>query len=146
MPAGPRRRLAGPIRELVQSAEGLVIATTFASNVARLKTLAEAGHAAGRQIVVLGRAMNTHAEDRPRHRGARRASRRPSIRSTPTSVPRNRLLVLATGSQGERRAASAQLAVGRYMGLELKARRQLPVLVQDHSGQRARGERASSTR
>ena len=35
-------------------------------------------------------------------------------------VPRDRLLVLATGSQGERRAASAQLAVGKYMGIELK--------------------------
>jgi ribonuclease J len=36
------------------------------------------------------------------------------------TVPRDRLLVLATGSQGERRAASAQLAQGRYMGLDLK--------------------------
>jgi ribonuclease J len=36
------------------------------------------------------------------------------------SVPRDRLLVLATGSQGERRAAAAQLAAGKYMGIELK--------------------------
>jgi ribonuclease J len=36
------------------------------------------------------------------------------------TVPRDRLLVLATGSQGERRAATAQLAQGRYMGLELR--------------------------
>ena len=36
------------------------------------------------------------------------------------SVPRRNLLVLATGSQGERRAASAQLAQGKYMGFELK--------------------------
>ena len=36
-------------------------------------------------------------------------------------VPRDKLMVLATGSQGERRAASAQLAVGKYRGMELKA-------------------------
>jgi ribonuclease J len=35
-------------------------------------------------------------------------------------VPRDRLLVLATGSQGERRAASAQLAAGKYLGIEMK--------------------------
>ena len=37
----------------------MVVATTFASNVARLRTLAQAGKAAGREVVVLGRAMNT---------------------------------------------------------------------------------------
>ena len=36
----------------------MVVATTFASNVARVKTLAEAGARAGRSIVLLGRAMN----------------------------------------------------------------------------------------
>ena len=36
------------------------------------------------------------------------------------SVPRRNLLLLATGSQGERRAASAQLAQGKYLGFELK--------------------------
>ncbi len=30
-------------------------------------------------------------------------------------------MVLATGSQGERRAASAQLAQGKYLGFELRA-------------------------
>jgi len=35
-------------------------------------------------------------------------------------VPRENLLLLVTGSQGERRAASAQLANGKYMGLEMK--------------------------
>ena len=55
------------------------------------------------------------------------------------AVPRRHLLVLATGSQGERRAASAQLAQGKYMGLELRRGRHLPVLVQDHPRQRGRG-------
>ena len=56
---GARRKLRwGPrFSELVEDAEGMVVATTFASNVARLKTLAEAGHAAGRSVCLLGRAM-----------------------------------------------------------------------------------------
>ncbi len=119
-PGRSEATLQGPITELIRSAEGMVVATTFASNVARLKTLAEAGRAAGRQIVVLGRAMNTMLKT------ARTAEVLDSFPPTidvldADSVPRNKLMVLATGSQGERRAASAQLAVGKYMGLELKA-------------------------
>ena len=49
--------LKEPIAELIKTAGGMVVATTFASNVARLKTLAEAGIAAGRTVCLLGRAM-----------------------------------------------------------------------------------------
>lgn len=111
--------LIEPIGLLMQEAESLVVATTFASNVARLKTLAEAGRDAGRHVVVLGRAMNTML------RTARAAEVLDDFPETLDvldidTVPRDRILVLATGSQGERRAASAQLAQGRYMGLDLK--------------------------
>jgi ribonuclease J len=111
--------LAEPIAALMREAEGLVVATTFASNVARLKTLAESARAAGRQVVVLGRAMNTMLKT------ARTAEVLDSFPQTldpldVDSLPRDRLLVLATGSQGERRAASAQLAAGKYMGIDLK--------------------------
>lgn len=112
--------LTEPIGQLMQRAEGLVVATTFASNVARLKTLAEAGRAAGRAVVVLGRAMNTMLKT------AHAAEVLDGFPETLDvldidSVPRRHLLVLATGSQGERRAATAQLAQGSYMGLDLRA-------------------------
>ncbi len=118
-PGRSEATLSGPITELMREAKGMVVATTFASNVARLKTLAEAGRAAGREVVVLGRAMNTMLKT------ARTAEVLTSFPPTidpldADGVPRDRLLVLATGSQGERRAASAQLAVGKYMGLELR--------------------------
>jgi ribonuclease J len=118
-PGRSEASLAEPLNALMREATGMVAATTFASNVARLKTLAEAGRAAGRQVVVLGRAMNAMLKT------ARTAE---VLRDFPATidpldadgVPRDRLLVLATGSQGERRAATAQLAAGKYMGLELK--------------------------
>ncbi len=96
-----------------------MVATTFASNVARLKTLAEAGRAAGRQVVVLGRAMNTMLKTA--HAAEVLAGFPPTLDPLDAEgVPRRNLMVLATGSQGERRAASAQLAQGRYMGFELR--------------------------
>ncbi|MFT3972714.1 MAG: ribonuclease J [Amaricoccus sp.] len=111
--------LIEPLNALMRDAEGLVVATTFASNVARLRTLAEAGRQAGRQVVVLGRAMNTMLKTA---HAAEVLDHFPEILDPLDidTVSRRDLLVLATGSQGERRAATAQLAQGRYMGLELK--------------------------
>lgn len=119
LPGRSEAVLLEPIGRLLQEAEGLVVATTFASNVARLKTLAEAGRAAGREIVVLGRAMNTMLKTA--HAAEVLASFPETVDVLDIdNIPRRNLLVLATGSQGERRAATAQLAQGRYMGLELK--------------------------
>lgn len=110
----------GPeITKLVENADGMVVATTFASNVARVKTLAEAGHRAGRSVVLLGRAMRRMIEaatetgilsDFPKVISAEEA----------VDLPRQNLMLIVTGSQGERRAASAQLARGKYRGIELK--------------------------
>src|SRR5690606_23202955 len=56
-PGRSEAMLAEPLREFVAAQDQMVVATTFASNVARLKTLAEAGVAAGRKVCLLGRAM-----------------------------------------------------------------------------------------
>ena len=111
--------LAEPLTELIRSRAGMVVATTFGSNVARLKTLAEAGRAAGRTICVLGRSMKRMLS------AAEEAAVLSGFPKTVTpeealEVPRRNLMILATGSQGERRAASAQLSRGKYLGLELK--------------------------
>ncbi|MBR9649538.1 ribonuclease J [Thalassovita aquimarina] len=108
------------IESLVDEAPGMVVATTFASNVARVKTLAEAGERAGRSICLMGRAMRRMIEaaietgvlsDFPKVVPVEDAR----------NIPRENLMLLVTGSQGERRAASAQLANGKYNGISLKA-------------------------
>ncbi len=110
----------GPnIEKLVAGAQGMVVATTFASNVARLKTLAEAGERAGRSIVLMGRAMRRMVEAAVQ---TGILADFPSVVSPEDArdIPRANLMLLATGSQGERRAASAQLARGKYQGMEMK--------------------------
>jgi len=110
----------GPeIEKLVAAAPQMVVATTFASNVARVKTLAEAGERAGRSICLMGRAMRRMIEAAI-ETGV--LSDFPKVVSPEdaTSIPRENLMLLATGSQGERRAASAQLARGKHNGITLK--------------------------
>lgn len=110
----------GPeIERLMREASGMVVATTFASNIARLKTLAEAAVRGGRTVCLLGRAMRRMVE------AAVEVGILSDFPSTvppeeAVNIPRERLMLLVTGSQGERRAASAQLAQGKHMGLTLK--------------------------
>ena len=118
-PGRSEATLADPIARLIADQPGMVVATTFASNVARLKTLAEAGRTAGRSVCMLGRAMK---------RMITAAVETGVLTDFPAiiqpeeaaEVPRGSLMLIVTGSQGERRAASAQLSRGKYLGLEMK--------------------------
>src|SRR5262249_31675702 len=51
------RAVARTLAELVASAPGRVALTTFASNVSRIHSAAVAARAAGREVVVVGRAL-----------------------------------------------------------------------------------------
>lgn len=118
-PGRSESSLPAAITELVRGAEGMVIATTFASNVARVRTLAKAARSAGRSVCLLGRAMQTMV---------RTATEAKLLHDFPPTVsaeeakdlPRESLMLILTGSQGERRAASAQLSRGSYLGFTLK--------------------------
>ncbi|GFE48541.1 MBL fold hydrolase [Roseobacter cerasinus] len=118
-PGRSEATLGPDITDLVQSAKGMVVATTFASNVARVKTLAEAGVRAGRSIVLMGRAMKRMVEAAVES-GV--LTDFPSVvpPEDAREIPRENLMLLVTGSQGERRAASAQLSRGKYQGVEMK--------------------------
>ncbi len=111
--------LSGDIEALVAGAKGLFVATTFASNVARLKTLADAGQAAGRSICLLGRAMKRMIEASV-ETGVLTDFPSTVSPEDARNIPRENLMLIVTGSQGERRAASAQLSQGKYQGMSLK--------------------------
>ncbi len=111
--------LAPEIEQLVAGSKGMFVATTFASNVARVKTLAEAGQRAGRSICLMGRAMRRMIEAAVTTGVLDDFPRTVSPEDT-RDIPRENLMLIVTGSQGERRAASAQLAQGKYNGIEMK--------------------------
>ena len=112
--------LSDAIGKLIDDSKGMMVATTFASHLARLKLLAQAGVDAGRSVCVMGRSMQ-------RMLGYAQTSGimtdfPPTIPVEDTvKIPRDQLLLLVTGSQGESRAASAQLARGTFLGVSLKA-------------------------
>lgn len=97
------------MEEVARHAGKRVVVTTFASNVARLQTLGEVAREAGRQICVAGRSLdriievaqdNGYLEDFPT----------PVNFDTAMGLPRGQVLIIATGGQGEPRAALARMA------------------------------------
>lgn len=104
---------------LVAGARGMVAATTFASNVSRVKALAEAGRAAGRSVCLMGRAMRKMVSV-AQETGILTGFPPTISPEDAVSVPRQNLMLIVTGTQGERRAASAQLSRGKYLGLQMK--------------------------
>jgi len=84
-----------------------------------VKTLADAGARAGRSICLLGRAMRRMIEASI-ETGVLADFPKVVSPEDAVNIPRENLMLLVTGSQGERRAASAQLANGKFMGLSMK--------------------------
>jgi ribonuclease J len=103
------QEVARTITELVKAARGRVAVTTFASNVARLRAVAEAARAADREVVVIGRAMERVVQV------ARETGYLDGIGAFRGvdyygHFPPDKVLALCTGSQGEPRAALARIA------------------------------------
>jgi ribonuclease J len=110
--------VAKTLKGLIGKARGRVVVTTFASNVARLRSVAEAARAAGRDVVVVGRAMD---------RVIAVARECGYLDGVPAFLPpmayrnltRDRVVVLATGSQGEPRAALARIGENQHPEVKL---------------------------
>ncbi|WP_370188110.1 ribonuclease J [Qipengyuania sp.] len=99
----------GLLEEVQRHAGKRVLVTTFASNVARLQTLGDVARETGRQVCVAGRSLdriievaqdNGYLEDFPE----------PVDFDTAMGLPRGELLILATGGQGEPRAALSRIS------------------------------------
>jgi ribonuclease J len=101
------------LAELIRSAPRRVAVTTFASNVARLRTVAKAAAACGREVVVVGRAMDRIVQV------ARETGYLDDIQEFRSDdiyghLPPEKVVALCTGSQGEPRAALARIAADEH--------------------------------
>ncbi|MDP4033858.1 MAG: ribonuclease J, partial [Pseudorhodobacter sp.] len=78
-----------------------------------------AARASDRSICVLGRSMRRMLSA-SEETGVLTGFPRLVSPEEAMDIPRGNLMLLVTGSQGERRAASAQLSRGKYLGLQMK--------------------------
>lgn len=106
------------LARLIAQAPQRVAITTFASHVARIRSIALAAKACEREVVLVGRAMERvvqvaretgHLDGVPEFRSA----------STYGYLPRDKVVALCTGSQGEPRAALARIAADSHPDIGL---------------------------
>ncbi|HZT87192.1 MAG TPA: ribonuclease J [Stellaceae bacterium] len=107
--SGSEAALQHALTELVGRFDGRVAVACFASNVARLSTIAQAARAHDRDVALVGRSLwridkaareNGYLTDVP-----------PFLTEDEAGyVPRDKILLICTGSQGEPRAALARIA------------------------------------
>jgi ribonuclease J len=127
--AGDEATVARALEDIVAGARQAVVVALFASNVHRLRALGEIAGRHGRKLVALGRSVSTHS------RVARAVARSTGALAGTTyldwpndlvwpadrarELPRNVLLGVATGTQGEEAAALARLARGEHPAFDL---------------------------
>ena len=99
--------------DAVKKAKGRVVVTTFASNAARLQTLGEVAKATKRKICVQGRSLDRILTV-ARANGYLKSFPDPISPETAMSLPGRDVLVVATGGQGEPRAALGRIADGTH--------------------------------
>ena len=99
----------GLLEEVQRHAGKRVMVTTFASNVARLQTLGDVARETGRQVCVAGRSLDRIIEV-SQDNGYLQDFPDPVDFDTAMGLPRGEVLIIATGGQGEPRAALARMA------------------------------------
>ena len=102
----------------IAKAEGRVAITCFASNVARIDSIVRAAHANQRSVAVVGRALQ-RTIDAAREVGYLR-DLPDFVKETDVGlIPRENIVIICTGSQGEPRAAMARIAAGSHDTIDL---------------------------
>ena len=112
--------VAATLKRLIEEAPHRVAVTTFASNVARIRAVADAAYACGREVIAVGRAMDRvidvarecgYLEGLPDFRPA----------NAYAHMPRDKVVCLLTGSQGEPRAALSRVSRDDHPAVTLTA-------------------------
>jgi ribonuclease J len=117
--SGSEAEVRDSLMELIGRQTERVVLTTFASNIARLSTALAVAQASGREVAAVGRSMRRMIE------AAREVGYLKDIpelldERTASELPRRKVLWLATGCQGEPRAALTRIAAGQHPTLALE--------------------------
>ncbi|MGE4578560.1 MAG: ribonuclease J [Desulfuromonadales bacterium] len=114
------RSVGEALQEIVPKCPGKVLVSTFSSNIHRIQQVADAAVAAGRQILVIGRSMVANIA----------IARQLGYLQMPDDIlvdpgqarylPADKLLIIATGSQGEPRSALSRIALDDHRQIKLE--------------------------
>jgi len=116
--SGPERRVQDEFDRLFPTIKKRIVVTCFASNIARIKSIAEAAKRANRAVTLVGRSLWRNAEV------ADECGFLPEFdaflsENEAMLSPRDKIVIIATGCQGEPRSALTRIAVEDHPEIEL---------------------------
>jgi ribonuclease J len=114
------KQVAASLSEIIRRAPGRVAITSFASSVGRLLNIAKVTQDAGRHLVLVGRSMY-RIVDLARETGLWPEHLKTLSEEDYGHLPRETVVALLTGSQGEPRAALARIAEDQHPNVKLAA-------------------------
>lgn len=116
--AGSEEDVRKNLIKLVKKQKNRVVITCFASNLARVETCLAAAKESGRSVVLMGRSMETMvAAGTLNHYFSTVARLSPHEAK---ELPRNKVLYICSGSQGEPNAALKRIASGSHQHVKLE--------------------------
>lgn len=110
--------VAEELKKVMGQAKHRIAVTTFASNVARIRAISQAAAANDRDVVVVGRSMHRVIEVAG-ELGYLDGLKAFHDEEAYGYMPRDKVVLLCTGSQGESRAALARIAAGDHRNIAL---------------------------
>jgi len=108
-PSGSEGEVRRNLMRVVENIKTRVLVTTFASNAARLQTLGEVAEHSGRTLCVAGRSLDRIIEN-SQESGYLKDFPPTVDFEEAMSLPRDKIMIIATGGQGEARAALGRIA------------------------------------
>ncbi|MEQ8321555.1 MAG: ribonuclease J [Rhodospirillales bacterium] len=117
--SGSEADLAEALTRIISECDGKVAVACFATNVARLHTVAKAAEACGRDVILAGRSLQRTTT------AARNCGYLDDVapfldEDAAGFIPDDRQLIICTGSQGEPRAALARIATDNHPRISMK--------------------------
>ena len=116
--SGSESTVRESMTELIGRIRGRIAVTCFASNVARVETVALAAKAAGRQVALVGRSLR-NLDVAARDCGYLKSVPQFIDEEDAVNIPDSELLILVTGSQGEPRSALSRIASDNHRNIAL---------------------------
>jgi ribonuclease J len=117
--SGSEGDLRRSLVKLIASCEKMVAVTTFASNVARIETVIKAAVSCGRKVVLAGRSLHRILQA-AQESGYLLGEEAFVDEKDVSNYPREKLLILCTGCQGELLAATTKIANNAHPHIKLK--------------------------
>jgi ribonuclease J len=118
--SGSEGDLLESITEIVSKCENRVAVSCFSSNVARIETIARAAQANGRSVVLSGRSLQRMVQS-AKENGYLKGLPEFLTEDDAAHIPRENLLIICTGSQGENRASLYRMAFEEHPRMKLVA-------------------------